>query len=450
MFKNKKVLVVGLATSGIPTVRVLHALSANVTITDLKTEDQISELLKQIQGCYTHALLGVQPSQIEDYDLIVLSPGVPTDLPFIKRAQDQGIEIIGEIELSYRLLTGKFVAITGTNGKTTTTSLLYEMYKAEGKNAYAVGNIGEPPIRYYGESNSKTVFVTEVSSFQLESVCQFRPHVAAILNVTPDHLNRHKTMEAYINAKSKIYQNMGPEDYLILNYDNPITASIEATHTQTVFFSRSNNKKCKVFVDHGTIFAREGAHAVEIIDIEDILIPGPHNVENALAAVAMAYYDDLSLGAIRYALRNFKGVEHRLEPVKTVRGVLYYNDSKGTNPDSTIKAVEAMTKPTYLIAGGMDKGSTFDTLVDAFENRVIHVILYGETKFLIEQTCLKKEFTQISVVDTLEQAVLKAYEMACPGESVLLSPACASLDMYPNYEVRGREFKSIVDGLSTL
>lgn len=448
MYSQKNILVVGLATSGIPTVKVLNQLKANITITDVKTPSELESLLSEIEGCYQHAILGTQPSQMEQYDLIVLSPGVPTDLAFIQRARDLAIEIIGEIELSYRLLQGKFIAITGTNGKTTTTSLLYEMYKMEGLDAHAVGNIGHPPIHYFGDSNEQTVFVTEVSSFQLESTDTFKPHIAAVLNVTPDHLNRHKTMDAYIEAKCNVYKNMGQEDYLVLNYDNPITAAIAPTHVPVIYFSKKNDRNCQVFVSEGVIFAREGAHAVEIIDVKDILIPGAHNLENALAATAMAYYDDLSLEAIRKALRTFRGVEHRLEPVLQIKGVQYYNDSKGTNPDSTIKAVEAMTAPTYLIAGGMDKGSDFEMLIEAFDNHIIHVILYGETKFKIEQTCRQKDFNQVTVVNNLKEAVLAAYAMASPGENVLLSPACASWDMYPNFEARGREFKAIVAGLS--
>lgn len=448
MYNQKNILVVGLATSGIPTVKVLNQLKACITITDVKTPDQLADLLLEIEGCYQHAILGGQPEQIEQYDLIVLSPGVPTDLPFILKAKSLSIEIIGEIELSYRLLKGKFIAITGTNGKTTTTSLLYEMYKMEGLDAHAVGNIGQPPIHYYNNSDENTVFVTEVSSFQLESIDAFKPHIASILNVTPDHLNRHKTMDAYIAAKCNVYKNMGPEDYLVLNYDNSITASIAPQHVPVIYFSKRNERQCQVFVSDGVIYAREGAHAVEIIDVKEILIPGPHNLENALAATAMAYYDDLSLEAIRKALRTFRGVEHRLEPVLQIKGVQYFNDSKGTNPDSTIKAVEAMEAPTYLIAGGMDKGSDFEMLVEAFDNHIIHVILYGETKFKIEQTCKQKDFHAVTIVNNLREAVLAAYGMASPGENVLLSPACASWDMYPNFEARGREFKAIVAGLS--
>lgn len=443
MFANKHVLVVGLATSGIPVVKVLHQLNAIITITDIKSEEALEALLNQIKGCYNQSILGCQPHDISPYDLIVLSPGVPTDLPFIVAAKEKNKEIIGEIELAYRLVKGKYIAITGTNGKTTTTSLLYEMYKAEGLDAHAVGNIGKPPIAYFGESTDATVFVTEVSSFQLESTSQFRPHVASILNITPDHLNRHKTMDAYIDAKCQVFKAMTNCDYLILNYDNPVTRQIQS-HVPIVYFSKSNHRECHVFISEGTIFVREGLHAVEIIDVDEILIPGGHNVENALAAIAMAYFDDLSLAAIRYALKSFKGVEHRIEPVAKINGVQYYNDSKGTNPDSTIKAVEAMTAPTLLIAGGMDKGSSFDALIDTFYPHIVQVILFGETKHIIAEACIAKGYHQVVIVNTLKEAVLYAASQAKNGENVLLSPACASWDMYPNFEVRGKEFKSLV------
>lgn len=446
--KGRNVLVVGLAVSGIPVVQALHRLGARITVNDLKEKAALGESWDILNPLVSGWILGVHPEDVADYDLMVLSPGVPTDLPFIAAGRSAGVEIIGELELAYRCARGTFVAITGTNGKTTTTALTGEIFKRAGKNTEVVGNIGVPAIAKVLDATDETLFITEVSSFQLESCSEFHPKVAAVLNITPDHLNRHKTMDNYIDAKAKVFARQSGEDTLILNYDNAGTRALaERAPAKVRFFSRSILEQGFTGIVDNWIVIREPQEDVRICPVQDLFIPGAHNLENALAAATMAYCCGIAPSVIAEGLKTFQGVEHRIEWAGEFSGVRFYNDSKGTNPDSTIKAVEAMQGPTVLIAGGMDKGSEFDELVAAFGTTITDVVLLGETKEKIQESARRAGFHNSVLVSSMEEAVREAWRRAVDGGNILLSPACASWDMYANYEARGQHFKDSVAAL---
>lgn len=446
--KGRKVMVVGLAVSGIPVVKVLHRMGAVITVNDLKKKEALAECWNVLNPLVSNWILGTHPEDVADYDLMVLSPGVPTDLPFITAARDAGVEVIGELELAYRCGKGTFVAITGTNGKTTTTALTGEIFARSGKKTEVVGNIGIPAVEKTCEASEDTVFITEVSSFQLESCSEFHPKVAAILNVTPDHLNRHKTMEKYADAKAKVFAAQTADDTLVLNYDNPATRAMkEKAPSQVRFFSRFHLEPGFTGVNEGWIVVRETQGDVRICPVADLFIPGAHNLENALAAVTLAYCSGIEPAVIAEGLRSFQGVAHRIEWIGDFKGVRFYNDSKGTNPDSTIKAVEAMQAPTVLIAGGMDKGSEFDELVAVFGSTITDLVLLGETREKIQESARRAGFHNSVLVSNMEEAVREAWRRAVDGGNILLSPACASWDMYPNFEARGQHFKDSVQQL---
>lgn len=451
MFSGQRVLVVGLAKSGIPAVRALKRQGAYVILHDAKPMETFTELLEQLKGLYDETCIGKLPENLKQLDCMVLSPGVPTDLSFIQEARSAGVRIIGELELGYLLAQGHFYGITGTNGKTTTTALTGEIFKAAKKDTFVVGNIGLPVVEVASQSDANTCFVTEVSSFQLETISQFKCDISAILNLTPDHLNRHKTMENYIDAKCRIFKNNDADSILVLNYDNLLTRELHPKDFKghVVYFSRLEKMEKGVYVENGKIYVHDYRidETLWIMNVEDIYIPGPHNLENVLAAVAISYYAGISKEIIAQTIIDFKGIEHRVEFVKIIGGVTFFNDSKGTNPDSSIKAVEAMKQPTYLIAGGMDKGSTFDELIAVFGNTVKHMVVFGETAQILMDTAKAHNFEAVTKVNDLEEAVNLCYEMANEGETVLLSPACASWDMYPSFEVRGNHFKDCVNRL---
>lgn len=443
--ENKKVIVIGAARSGLSTARVLKELGAHVTLNDIKKKEELGDLYVDLKAMVDVLLLGSHPKDLGQYDMMVLSPGVPTDLPFIIEARGAGVEVIGELELAYRNCKGQFVGITGTNGKTTTTSLVGEIFKASGKKHAVVGNIGLPVISKALEADEDTFMVTELSSFQLESVDEFKPIVGAILNLTPDHLNRHKTMAAYVDAKCRIFERQNENDVMLLNYDNLPTRGLkERIPSKVVYFSRKEILNPGVCVEEDMIVIYDGETRVEVGPVGDIFIPGPHNLENVLAAVGLSYYAGVDTDSIMSAVRSFKGVEHRVEFVDTIKGITFFNDSKGTNPDASIQAVRAMNKPTILIAGGMDKGSDFNELIESFGPEIKDMILIGETKELIAETASKHGFTSVHKVMTMKEAVDLAYDLAGDNYNVLLSPACASWDMYESYEVRGDEFKALV------
>ncbi|MBF8982243.1 UDP-N-acetylmuramoyl-L-alanine--D-glutamate ligase [Lutibacter sp. B2] len=447
--KGKSVLVVGLGTSGIPTVEVLLSLGAKVSCYDKKSKEELTGILGKIDMENVELIAGEFPEDIMKFDIVVLSPGIPTDLPFIQKARAKNICIIGELELAYRLCEGLFIAITGTNGKTTTTALIGEIFKKAQKETHIVGNIGIAAISKARKATKDAVMVTEVSSFQLESVVDFKPHIATILNVTPDHLNRHKTMENYIDAKANIFKNQDENDFLVLNMDNDMSYELKnRTNSQVILFSRKNEVSRGAYVLGDAIVVKEENESPKTIcKVDELKIPGNHNLENALAAVVITYWSGIDIEIISDTLKSYMGVEHRIEFVEEINGIRFINDSKGTNPDASIKAIEAMKTPIVLIAGGMDKGSDFNEFMHAFNGKVRHMVLIGQTAEKIKRTAKENDFESVTIVNNMEEAVNCAYDIAKHGDVILLSPACASWDMYKSFEIRGKHFKECTASL---
>lgn len=448
--KGKNILVVGFGRSGIAAIDTLSNCGAELSLQDSKKEEDILEenkvfLDEKNVTCY----FGKAPKNMASFDLVVLSPGVPLDVSFVKEAADAGVEIIGELELAYRCGLGKYIAITGTNGKTTTTTLVGEIVKNAGMDTRVVGNIGSPVITEAVKATEDTWLVTEASSFQLETTETFQPVVSAILNLTPDHMDRHKTMENYGKAKAMIAANQTNEQYMVVNFDDKECLNLaKRTNAKVVPFSRLETLKFGSFVkDDKIVVVNEDEKLVEICGVDELKIPGGHNLENALAAVAISYFAGIGVDVIADTLRTFKGVEHRLEFVKEVNGIRFVNDSKGTNTDAAIKAIEAMSTPIVLIAGGYDKNASFDEFVDSFGDKVKYVVLLGKTAGKIKAAAEKKNFKNTIIVKDMKACVDEAYRLAETGDTVLLSPACASWDMYNSFEERGRDFKNCVEGL---
>ncbi len=447
---GKSILVVGLGKSGKAAARALNNAGATVSVQDSSTADKLdTQFLQYMKNENMEAFLGKEPEDVGSYDMLVLSPGVPTDLGFIKEAGQKGVEIIGEIELAYMLSEGNFIAITGTNGKTTTTSLVGNILEAFGRKTAVVGNIGNPVVSEADDAGPDTWLVTEVSSFQLETIDKFRPHVAAILNLTPDHLNRHKTMEAYTAAKARITENQTEEDYFIYNGDDELVSGIaENTRAVKIPFYKNTEPEMGAYVDDTSIIVKnEKGEKVFICHTDDLMVIGEHNIENVLAASAIAYYSGVDANTISLAVRNFAGVEHRIELCGRVDGVEYYNDSKGTNTDAAIIALKALEDGIVLIAGGDGKNQNFDELASMFTGRVKALILLGRDANIIEDAARRHGFTNIYNCKDMPDCVRKAAELSEEGDKVLLSPACASWDMYDNFEQRGRHFKNCVKEL---
>lgn len=444
---GKKVLVFGSGISGIGAVKLLEDHGAEVVLYDgNESLDQAS--LREQLGEKTTIVLGEFPEHLlEELELVVLSPGVPTDLPVILAMKAHGIQVIGEVELAYAFGKGDVLAITGTNGKTTTTSLLGEIMKCHQEEVFVVGNIGNPYTVAAGQMTEHSVAVAEMSSFQLESIETFRPKVSAILNFTPDHLNRHHTMEAYVEAKKQIAKNQTAEDYCVLNYEDERTKAFgEEVKAQVLYFSSAHKLERGIYLDDGKMIYKNSEEVI-VCHVDELQILGIHNYENVMAAVAMAAVYGVPMDTIRKAILAFKGVEHRIEYVTEKDGVVYYNDSKGTNPDAAIKGIQAMNRKTVLIGGGYDKNSEYTEWIQAFDGKVKQLILIGATREKIAQDAEKCGFHDYVFADTFEEAVLLAAKTAKSGEAVLLSPACASWGMFPNYEVRGEKFKEIVNSL---
>ena len=444
--KNKSVLVIGAAVSGIPAVKFLSGKGALVTLNDSKTREALEQVVEQLKDFKYDLVYGGHPLALADKcDFAVVSPGVPLDIPLIKELNRLGKPVIGEIELGYLFAKAPIIAITGTNGKTTTTALLGEIMENSGTKTFITGNIGNALVGEVDKAGEGDVFVTEVSSFQLESIDKFKPHVAAILNITPDHLNRHKTMEGYTDAKMRIFENQNDDDFSILNWDCPETKVLEdRIKSRVLFFSRKDILCEGAWVEEGAIWVSLGGDPKFVVSLDEIFIPGKHNLENALAAAIMAYCFGVSPLIIGKSIHEFKGVEHRIEFVAEINGVTYYNDSKGTNSDAAIKAIEAMKRDIILIAGGYDKGMDFSEFAEAFEGKVKKLVLLGETKYKIADAAEKAGFKDYVFVDSLEEAVRISKSAALPGDCVLLSPACASWGMFTNYEERGQIFKELV------
>ena len=448
---KKKVLVFGTGKSGIGAAGLLLQKGASVVLYDGNQEKDADELKAQFAAdAALEIVLGTLPESVMDtLDLVVMSPGVPCDLPEVLLMKEKGIRIWGEVELAYECGKGDVLAVTGTNGKTTTTSLLGAIMQAWKKEVYIVGNIGNPYTDAAPKMTDEAVTVAEISSFQLETIHTFRPHVSAILNITPDHLNRHYTFENYANCKLDITKNQTKEDYAVMNYDDPETVKrIDKVPATVILFSHKKELESGVIVKDGAVVIRENGKETYVMPLSEFQLLGDHNIENLLAAVAISYYMGADIATIRKVCGAFKGVAHRIEYVRTLNDVNYYNDSKGTNPDAAIKAIQSMVRPTYLIGGGYDKKSTYDEWIESFDGKVKCLLLIGQTAKDIADCARKHGFENIEMMDDLKQVVEYCHTHAQPGDAVLLSPACASWGMFDNYEQRGDMFKEYVNALS--
>ncbi len=446
---NKRVLVVGLGKSGVASALFLKARGARVTVSDSKPQEQFGD---EIPALLDHGIAvetGAHGERtFQGQDLIVVSPGVPVDAPPLVQARALGETVIGEIELAARFFPGPIIAITGSNGKTTTTTLAGEIVAAGGHPTVVGGNIGTPAISLVENATPETIAVLEVSSFQLETIQTFRPKIAVVLNITPDHLDRHRTFVAYADAKARIFENQQAGDFAVLNADDPTCESFASRTRANAFrFSRTIEVEQGAYTRDGRILFRDANGQREIMLVSEIPLKGAHNVENVLATVCVGSLMGCSPEIISQTIRNFKAVEHRLEYVATIHGVEYYNDSKATNVDATIKAIESFPANIHLILGGKDKGSDYSVLNDLLRQRVKQVYTIGAAAAKIEFQV--QEATKIVHAETLETAVKRAAIEAQPGEVVLLAPACASFDQFKNYEQRGRVFKEVVRELST-
>lgn len=449
--ENRKVLVVGTGISGIGAVEALQAKGADTCLYDANDKLDEKEIWAKLKSQdRVKVVLGNLPQEIaEKVELVVLSPGVPTDTEFVESFRSRGVRIWGEIELAYEIGKGKVIGITGTNGKTTTTSLVGEIMAAYYKDVDVVGNIGNPYTLTALDSTPETVTVAEISSFQLETVDKFRPEVSAILNITPDHLNRHHTMENYAAAKEAITKNQSREQVCVLNYENEYTRAFgeERCSAHVVWFSSARKLEDGYYQEGEEIYQAENGKSVHVMNIHDMNLVGTCNVENVMAAIAISRAMGVPMEKILSVVRQFKAVEHRIEFVATKGGVDYYNDSKGTNPDAAIQGIRAMSKPTVLIGGGYDKQSEYDEWIEAFDNKVKCLVLIGQTRDKIAECARKHGVKNIILADTFKEAFDICVEQAVSGDAVLLSPACASWGMFPNYEVRGKMFKEFVNQL---
>lgn len=445
--KDKRVLVFGAAKSGISATKLLQKQEAYVILYDSNTNLKVGDFEDKFDIQKGFMLLTGKLSEeiMDTLDLVVLSPGVPIDLPEVELMKAKNIPIWGEVELAYRLSKGKVIGITGTNGKTTTTTLVGDIMRTYFNEVYVVGNIGKPYTDIALETTDNSVVIAEISSFQLETIKKFKPDVSAILNITPDHLNRHHTMETYIQMKENIAINQTMTEYCVLNYEDEVLRRMaDRLHTRILFFSSARRLENGLFLYGDDIFYAMDGTTIKICNTDELKVLGKHSYENVMAAVGIAILLGVPMENIIKAITSFQAVEHRIEFVETIHGVTYYNDSKGTNPDASMKAIQAMKNPTILIGGGYDKGASFDEWIEAFDGKVKYLVLLGETKEKIAQTARNHGFTNIIMVDSLKEAVLVSTQKAEPGDAVLLSPACASWGMFENYEERGRLFKEYV------
>ncbi|MGH9514033.1 MAG: UDP-N-acetylmuramoyl-L-alanine--D-glutamate ligase [Terriglobales bacterium] len=445
---NKRVLVVGLGKSGIASALFLKSRGAVVTVSDVKPQQQLGDELSLLLDHGVAVETGGHGERtFRGQDLIVVSPGVPFDAPLLQQARAIGEIVIGELELAAQFFPGRMIAITGSNGKTTTTALTGEIIAAGGFHAVVGGNIGTPAISLIENATPQTVAVLEVSSFQLETIQTYRPYIAVVLNVTPDHLDRHRTFAAYVAAKARVFENQRQEDFAVLNADDPTCAELASGIKANIFwFSRKKEVDCGAFVRNGQLIFRGAQNETDIMPLREISLKGSHNVENVLAAASAGILMGCAPEHIRNAIREFKAVEHRLEYVATIRGVDFYNDSKATNVDATIKAIESFAGNIRLILGGKDKGSDYSVLNNLLRQRVSAVYAIGAAASKIESQI--GTAATIIQAGTLETAVRLAAAEAQPGDVVLLAPACASFDQFQNYEHRGRTFKELVHSLS--
>ena len=445
---GKTVSVVGLAKSGVAAARLIRRLGGRVLASDSSPLEALPEEARGLErlGCALWA--GGHPdAAFAGAELIVVSPGVPLELPALVAMRARGVPIIGELELAWRVMEADVIAITGTNGKTTTTTLTGELLRTQVRPVLVGGNIGTPLAEHALEFPGDGIVVAEVSSFQLDTTDRFRPRVAAILNITPDHIDRHGTFERYVDAKARIFANQLSTDCVVLNADDPVTAGLGGrARGRVIWFSRLTTLAHGVFIYDGWIVAKLNGSTERICPVTEITLRGQHNVENVLAATACALWTGMSPSLIRRGIAAFRGVAHRIERVHDDRGVVYYNDSKGTNVDSTIKALESFSEPVILIAGGKGKGQDFGPLAEAARGRVRRAILIGQDRDRI-RAALDLAGIPAEDAEAMDDAVLRARDAARVGDVVLLSPACASFDMFRNFEHRGDVFKSVVRAL---
>lgn len=446
--QGKKVLVVGSGKSGLGAAGLLAKAGAVPVLFDGNEKldpEEIRTKAGDIQNLKVY--VGWMPEEEKgEIVLVVISPGVPVDAPMLSEYRQRGIPIWGEIELAYAFAKGRVAAITGTNGKTTTTTLVGQIMEAYYSSVFVVGNIGNPYTDVALSTHEDTVTVAEISSFQLETIHNFKPVVSAILNITPDHLNRHHTMECYVKTKERIAVNQTKEEVCVLNYEDAYTRSFgERCPAKVVYFSSARKLPEGIYLEGEEIFLAGDGRSERLMNIHEMKLVGMCNVENVMAAIAIARAMEVPMEMILDTVRAFRAVEHRIEFVATKNGVDYYNDSKGTNPDAAIQGIRAMSKPTVLIGGGYDKQSEYDTWIEAFEGKVKAFVLIGQTREKIAACAKAHGIQNVILADSFEEAFGICVEQAQPGDAVLLSPACASWGMFPNYEVRGKLFKELVE-----
>jgi UDP-N-acetylmuramoylalanine--D-glutamate ligase len=452
--KGKKVTVVGLARSGVAAARLLQAVGADVTVADAKEEAKLTEVLARLDRSAIRVIVGAgYESALDEAQIVVVSPGVPTELDILNIVRARHVPVIGELELAYRFLDAPVVAVTGTNGKSTTVTLIGLLLKEHGKRVFVGGNLGIPlseaALKTYGSGSQGSPYdyvIAEVSSFQLETIARFRPWIAALLNITPDHLDRYPALAPYVAAKGRIFENQTPDDYALLNYDDErVLAFRNGVRAHALGFSQMGSVNEGTFLDGDELVLRFKGQRHSICKMSEIRIPGAHNVANAMAASMVAHVCGCPPDVMRRVLSTFPGLEHALELIRERNGVRFINDSKGTNVDATMKALESLDSPIVLIAGGKDKGGDFGKLRDVVTRRVKQLVLIGEAAPRIQQ--MLEGLKPISHASSFRDAVEVAAQSARSGEVVLLSPACASFDMFADYQDRGRQFKALVNGL---
>jgi len=445
-FRGMKILIIGIARSGVAAANLLLEEGAVVTLSDSKPMEELKDAIKKVSSGVRILAGKLSDDEVIAHDMLVLSPGVPANLGFIQKARDAGITVIGEFELASRFCKAPIVAITGTNGKTTTTEMLYAIMKAHNPLSEMVGNVGIAFSERAKKIDPEGVCVAEASSFQLETIDTFKPKVSAILNFALDHLDRHGTFDNYVNIKGRIFENQDESDYLVLNYDNEDCRRLgERAKAKVLWFSRDSYELEGAFLKDKTIYININNDIKRVLDVSGLKVVGSHNYENAMAATLMAYVMGVPINTITESLENFSGIAHRMEYVCTKSGVTYYNDSKATNPEAAIKAIQSMDKQTLLIGGGCFKDSDYNSWIKSFAYNVRKFYIIGEVSDILEEACLEQKFYNYEKCESFEDAVCRAIKEAKDGETVLLSPACASYDMFKDYEERGNMFKKIVN-----
>ena len=444
--KDRNIGIIGMARSGVAAAVLAESFGGKPFVSDSKSAEHLTTEISRLKNAAIPYETGGHSDKLLSVDYIIVSPGVPLNIDIIKQAIEKGIPLFSEIEFASWCCKGKIIAVTGSNGKTTTTTLLGEIFSAAGFDTFVAGNIGMPFSEIVTKIPENGIAVIEVSNFQLETISDFKPDVALILNLTPDHLDRHGTFENYVKAKFRITENQGSSEHLILNHDDKETGNAKFTTDAAIhYFSAEQNEQADAFVENNTLVIRKENKIEKIIDSDEIIIPGPHNLQNASAAVCVASLFDIPAAVSYKVLTLFSGVEHRMENVGSVAGINFVNDSKATNVDSVCYALRSIHTPLYLIAGGRDKDSDFTPIIEHGINKIKSIIAIGEAKEKIFDT-LGTAFP-IVFSDSLSKAVEKAFELAVPGETIMLSPGCASFDMFENFEQRGRKFKQAVTEL---